>query len=524
MTLTGLTTLMPGFALDADGPLPEGLLDAFDAYERALAADDVDALDDAFEDSDFALRGDGTQMLRGREAISSFRSARGGIPRRTVQTLHVRPLGDDAAVVIAMLQSPSGARGQQTHVWRRRHGMWRIVAAHVSSTAAKPIDATVWVAAGDPLIAPTRSGELDGVTVAVKDLFEVAGLQVGAGVPAFRSAQPRAERHAPAVGRLLDAGAAVVGIAHSDQFAYSLSGINSHYGTPMNPAAPDRIPGGSSSGPAVAVSRGQASVGLGTDTAGSVRVPASYQGLWGLRTSHGAVPLEGVVPLAPSFDAVGWITREGALLERIAGTMLPDSATMPLDDAEVVSVSVLSSLASTPVRSVFEDEAARIGARPLDVELPLEEWFAAFRTLQAWEAWQTHGAWIAAHPGSLGADVAARFAAAAQVSEADAAAARAVVAEARSAVRALLARRILVLPSTANPPVRLDAVQEAIDADRADTLRLTFLASLAGLPALSAPLLRVDGLPVGLGFVGPAGSDAALVRRALDLAPSRTAS
>lgn len=518
MTLIGPTTSATEYRLDADAPLPEGLLAAFERYESALATNDVDALDDAFEPSDYSLRGDGSHMLRGRDAISSFRAARGGVPGRAIETLHVRVLSDELATIIAMLRSPRGGRGQQTHVWRRRHGAWRIVAAHVSSTSSRPLDTTLWTAAGDPLLPPAGTGPLDGVTVAVKDLFDVEGHRVGAGVPAFRAEQPLAERNAAAVQALVDAGASVAGIAHSDQFAYSLSGINSHYGTPTNPAAPDRIPGGSSSGPAAAVARGHADLGLGTDTAGSIRVPASYQGLWGLRTTHGAASLTGTVPLAPSFDAIGWLARDAETLLSAARAALPGAG--PTAPARLVQIPEISALASTPVRAAFDEVAGALGAQSIAPRFPLEEWFTAFRTLQAWEAWQAHGSWIAAHPGQLGADVAPRFEAAAAVTAAEADSARAVVEAARAEIRTALAGSTLILPSTANPPIRLNAVQEAIDADRAHTLRLTFLASLAGLPALSAPLLDVDGLPVGVCFVGPAGSDVSLVETARDLARS----
>ena len=125
---------------------------------------------------------------------------------------------------------------------------------------------------------------------------------------------------APALQLLLDAGATLVGKTIMDELAFSLNGENIHYGTPVNPAAPDRIPGGSSSGSASATAGRSVDFALGTDTSGSVRVPASYCGLFGIRSSHGAVSTEGVVPLAPSFDTVGWFAREADLLYRIGSS------------------------------------------------------------------------------------------------------------------------------------------------------------------------------------------------------------
>ena len=227
-------------------------------------------------------------------------------------------------------------------------------------------------------------------------------------------------------------GADVTGIARTDEFAYSLAGTNAHYGTPPNPAAPGRIPGGSSNGPASAVAAGQVDVGLGTDTAGSIRVPASYQGLVGLRTTHGAVSRAGMLPLAPSFDAVGWLTRDAGTMARVTTTLLPAATVAPLVCGVVVPAAL--DLVSAPVRGAFELAVAglRLSVDAVDVAPErLAAWGAAFRTVQGHEAWAAHGAWVTAHPGALGPDVASRFATAATVSDDEAAAARAVVDEAR---------------------------------------------------------------------------------------------
>lgn len=197
------------------------------------------------------------------------------------------------------------------------------------------VDRSIWRVVGSPLVAGASSGPLRGESVAVKDLFDVAGFAVGAGVPAYLAESRPATASAPAVAALLAAGADMLGIAQTDEFAYSIAGRNFHYGTPPNVAVPGSIPGGSSSGPASAVALGQVSIGLGTDTAGSIRVPASYQGLWGLRTSHGAIDTAGLLPLARSFDAVGWLTRSSETLLRAAATSLDGSRQVGIP-AEVV--------------------------------------------------------------------------------------------------------------------------------------------------------------------------------------------
>ncbi|GIL60003.1 hypothetical protein Vafri_14638 [Volvox africanus] len=162
------------------------------------------------------------------------------------------------------------------------------------------------------LIVPgVAEGPLRGLSFAVKDLFDVAGHLTGFGNPIWLETHPPATHTAPAVQALLNAGATLRGKTHMDELAYSLNGENVHYGTPINPAAPGRIPGGSSSGSAVAVACGDVDIGLGTDTGGSIRVPASFCGLLGIRPSWGRVSAEGTAALAPSFTTPGWCVGLG---------------------------------------------------------------------------------------------------------------------------------------------------------------------------------------------------------------------
>src|SRR5215469_13101905 len=174
---------------------------------------------------------------------------------------------------------------------------------------------------------PTGSGPLDGLTFAVKDVFDVAGQRTGFGQPTWLATHAPAKTTAPAVGRLLAAGARMIGRAICDELTYSLDGENVHYGTPLNPACPERIPGGSSSGSASAVAGGLCEFSLGTDCAGSVRIPASYCGLYGMRPTHGRVPLEGAAPFARSFDTAGWLARDADVLELVGRTLLDERPT-----------------------------------------------------------------------------------------------------------------------------------------------------------------------------------------------------
>ena len=267
--------------------IPTDLRAAFDAYERAIVANDLDALDAFFAPGSDTLRGDPAGLLVGHEAISGFRSLRGGVPARDITEVHYRPLApasEGAGVDVALLMSVSrfhgGGRGLQTQVWQRIDGRWLITAAHVAPRTP-PLDRSVWRSVGDPFLQGAWEGALAGLTVAVKDLFAIAGFRIGAGNPTFLEEARPEKVTAPAVADLLRAGASLRGIARTDEFAYSIAGDNVHYGTPPNGAVVGALPGGSSSGPASAVAAGHADIGLATDTAGSIRVPASDQGLWG---------------------------------------------------------------------------------------------------------------------------------------------------------------------------------------------------------------------------------------------------
>ena len=535
-------------------PVPDGVLDAFWRYDAALLANDRRVLDELFLPGPDTVRGDGRVLLVGHDAIAGFRSARAAIPTRRVAELQVRVLAQDAVLIMARTADGEAA-GLQTQVWRRTGDGWRVAAAHVSlpakppaATAAAPapapaaapapapavapapapVDPSVWRVAGVPLAPPLGRGPLDGLGIAVKDLFAVEGYPTGAGVPAYQAGQPPQAASAPVVTALRRAGAHLAGIAQTDEFAYSIAGSNSHYGAAPNPAAPARLGGGSSSGPAAAVALGQAQVGLGTDTAGSIRVPAAYQGLVGFRPTHGAVPSSGVLPLAPSFDTVGWLTRDVATSAAVGAVLLPPGDDLrpsgheaPAAPARALRLPVAERLADAATLELFAAcvralEDANVvqpaGTAGLDEEV-LDEWFAAFRTVQAYEAWAAHGSWIEGHPGSLGEDVAARFAAAATVTAAAADTARAVIASARDLVRAWLADAVLLLPTVPGPaPLRTDGPADIEDV-RARTLRISCLSPIAGAPAISLPL-AAPSAPVGFCLIGAPGSDLALLSTA----------
>ncbi|WP_158866307.1 AtzH-like domain-containing protein [Leifsonia sp. AG29] len=497
--------------------VPDGLVEAALSYEQALADDDVALLDAFFVGGPAVVRTDGDGVLTGQDAIARFRRLRGGAPARELECLDVVVLSAEAAVTVATTSS-AGRSAALTQVWRRTPDGWRIAVAHVGAPAVA-LDERVWRVAGAPLLPPAMPGPLDGMTVAVKDVFAVAGQRLGGGVPAYLAEREPETANATAVQQLVDRGAAVRGVAVTDEFAYSLTGVSPHHAPTPNRLHRGHLPGGSSSGPATAVALGEATIGLATDTAGSIRVPASYQGLWGLRTTHGAVDRAGMLPLAPSFDTAGWLARDGQTLLRVAESVLGAPARTPgprpSSGAGLVTLGDLG--LNEPVAAAFRAVLDRLG--PVRrVAYPLDDLAAAFRTVQAAEAWRTHGAWIRTHPGTLSADVAARFDAASRVTTDDETTARASLDAHARRLRNLLGDDVLVLPSTPTTPPPLDIEPAALDSVRAATTRLTSVAGALRAPAVSAPLLGPRGVAGGLCLVGTRGDDVSVVARMLDLA------
>jgi amidase len=372
-----------------------------------------------------------------------------------------------------------------------------------------------------PAIAGRSDGPLHGLRFAAKDLFDIAGFVTGAGNPDWARTHGPAAAHAAAVAQLLYAGADLVGKTHTDELAFSLNGENAHYGTPINPRAPGRVPGGSSSGSASAVAGGAVEAALGTDTGGSVRIPASYCGLYGMRPTHGAIPMAGLVPLAPSFDTVGWFARDAGTLARVGRALLP-SATPPAIDRLVVMTDALAladaavQAALAPAIDLLRDRLSTTTGElaPADsgVAGGLPGWLPVFRTIQGREAWAAHGAWIEATEPAFGPGIRDRFRLASTITVDAVREAEAV----RLTIRTWLERLLppgtaLLLPTAPGIAPRLATPPVELDAFRNRALALCCAAGLGGLPQISIPAGVVDGYPVGLSLIAGHRADRALL-------------
>ncbi|MEN0036079.1 MAG: amidase [Cellvibrio sp.] len=367
------------------------------------------------------------------------------------------------------------------------------------------------------------SGSLSGLRLGVKDLFHIAGLPTAAGNPDWLASHPVPEQTSPVVSQLLDAGAELIGKTQTDELAYSLNGLNIHYGAPINPRDPERLPGGSSSGSAVAVAAGDIDIGLGTDTGGSIRVPASYNGLFGIRTSHGLISSEQMVPLAPLFDTVGWLTRDAKTLAQVGEVLLPDDLPRQFEHKSL-RIALLLPLQNgalwTPAHQAWLKQQPLLhGFKPV---LLNSDWLIrasqCFRTLQGRSIWQTHGDWIAQHKPTFASDIHARFQWCATLTDADQAAAEAERELLRADIESWFTDvDLILLPTTPGAAPLLGAAPHWMETYRSQLMGLTAPAGLAGLPQIHLPVLTDEGAPCGVSLLGKRGNDKALLQLAIDL-------
>jgi amidase len=373
-------------------------------------------------------------------------------------------------------------------------------------------------------IAGATDGPLAGLTFAAKDLFDVAGYPTGGGNPDWATYYPVPTRHAWAVQTLLDAGATLIGKTITDEVSLGILGENPFYGTPVNPAAPDRVPGGSSSGSASVVAAGIADTAIGTDTGGSVRVPASFCGLYGIRPTHGRLDVRGMLPQAPSSDTTGWFARDAEIFARVSTVMLGEAPAARLPERLIIAVDAFgfAGLAVQDALTPMVHNLARlIGQVREDALAPmgLSVWGRAQRSLQPYEAWLTFQDWLNARNPPLAFNVARGLVLGAMIPEAERQWAALMRQEARGRMQYLLPPgTILTLPTTPFPAPQRGLPLAEQNALRERLLCLCAHGGLTGVPQVNIPGGMIDGLPIGLSIVGGHGTDAALVAVAQALA------
>lgn len=367
-------------------------------------------------------------------------------------------------------------------------------------------------------------GPLSGLTFGAKDVFDIAGYPTSNGQPTWPKTHSLPTQHASSVQQLLDAGAALAGKTVCDEMCYSLAGDNAHYGAPINPAAPDRAVGGSSSGSASAVAGELVDFALGTDCGGSVRCPASFTGIYGLRPTHNRVDPAGVAPLAGSFDVVGWFARDARLFANIGGVLLNGTARAIEPKRALIARDAFSRMPDgerEAADAAARQAVAKLGLEPVDIDVSVEgldRWFTAFRHLQAREIWGNHAIWIGENNPSFGPGVKERFAYAATVTDTDRTEHQPIRDIARARVNELLGDgdAVIVMPTAPVSPKR-DATNAEVEDFRARAMGLTCISGLSGCPQISLPLADA-GAPIGVSLLATHGGDEALLNIAVTLA------
>jgi amidase len=369
-------------------------------------------------------------------------------------------------------------------------------------------------------VAGAAHGPLAGLTFGVKDIYDVAGVGTAFGNPDWLATHAVATKTAPPVERLLQAGARLIGKTQTDELAFSINGINAHYGSPINVNAPGRLTGGSSSGSASAVAGGLCSFALGSDTGGSVRLPASFCGIYGLRTTHGRISLDGARPLARSFDTAGWFATDLKIFAKVGDVLLTEAPTISsfnrilvAEDAfALVDPGVMNALGGTLDRVFHALGAPR---RVTVAAEGLRQWFETFRIILFAEIWREHGEWITRTNPKLGPGIKERLQAASALVPADVAKAEAARAEIAKRMTALLEdRTILILPTVPGIAPLIETPLAELEDFRGRAQSLLCIAGLARLPQMTLPLGSLAGCPLGISLVGPARTDEMLIAAA----------
>ena len=375
----------------------------------------------------------------------------------------------------------------------------------------------------DAYLEGAPGGPLSGLNFAAKDIFDVAGHVTGGGNPDWKATHPPAEKTAWIIQTLVDAGANMVGKTHTDELTRGILGENAHYGTPINSRAPGRVPGGSSSGSASAVAGGLVDFALGSDTGGSVRIPAGFCGLYGLRPTHGRILLDGILMQAPSYDTIGWFARDAATFARVAEAVFGSSVTAAAPPRIVVADDLFGecdpevAAALRPVAEKVADMAASSEAIRLAPN-GVDAWAAQQNTLQSIEAWESVKDWIEAVNPRFSYMVTERYTLGTSFTQDQVEQSKVT----RDAVRQRLDEVLapggfLCFPTS---PVVAPPRGQPLSGKRASQgriVRLTNMGGTTGRPQLSMPLGEVDGLPVGLSLMGNRGDDEALIGFALEI-------
>ncbi|KAJ1389291.1 Amidase signature domain [Sesbania bispinosa] len=382
---------------------------------------------------------------------------------------------------------------------------------------------------------------LSSLTFAVKDMFDVTSYVPGFGNPDWERTHSEATSIAPTIVALLKAGATCVGTTVMDELAYSIKGENIHYGTPRNPCVEDRVPGGSSSGSAVAVGAKLVDFSIGTDCLGSSRIPASFCGIFGIRPSHGVISESGVIPLAQSLDTVGWFARDPTILNKVGRVLLKSSNIAHVRPTHVIIADDCFPLSSIPyevlthdiikaVKKLYGGDVIKHEILGLYVmekvpslihfmckckekidqiyNIPLAALSCAMQLLERYEFKQNHGEWVLAVKPNLGPEIAKSVEEALQTTGENIDTCHYIKKELRAALNALLGDfGVLMIPTVPGPPPEKQTNLSQRKDYRGRAFSLQSIAGMSGCCQVSIPLGMYDNLPISISLVAKHGAD-----------------
>jgi amidase len=374
-------------------------------------------------------------------------------------------------------------------------------------------------------INPYSEGILNGLSFAMKDNIDINNQTTGYGSPGWVETHDKSVVNAICLEQLLCEGGIFKGKTKSDELAYSLIGVNSFYGTPINPKAPDRIPGGSSSGSASAVASSLVDFAIGTDTGGSVRVPASNCGVWGCRPSHGAISVAGVLPLAPSFDTVGILSQNGQILEKVMHVLLAEgyskNSAVPsvcfVDDVFQISDEAIVQSTRTIQNKItcnFKNQTLKL-SEITALNVNFNELFLQLGFLLSTEIWNTFGSWVKTKKPKLSSGV--EF----SLNNYAESASRNDIQKILSTKKLfqnnlnkfLCAGNVLCFPTTVDLAPRLEEItSDFLAGDYVPrAMGVNAISCLSCTPQITIPIAEANGVPVGLSFVAGYGQDMMLI-------------
>jgi amidase len=368
----------------------------------------------------------------------------------------------------------------------------------------------------NPII-ESYNGNLKNLKFVLKDMCDVKNIKTSCGNPDFYKACEPAKKHAEFLSNILSEGAILEGITICDEFFYSVIGENSHYGTPKNLNAPNCVPGGSSSGSAAALTTDLFDFSIGSDTGGSVRVPASFCGLLGIRPTHGRINANGVYPMAPSFDTIGWFSNNIKTFQKIGEVLLDKNENENITFNQFVIAEDLLELVDTDIKNQFNSYYKELHPNIKHIRLSKfskSEIADNFRILQAGEIKEHVIPWIEKNKPKISLEINSRIEMASEILPLEIDAAKTFRQEIISEINNSLPEGdIAIFPTTPFSAPKCGQSDQDLGSDRKKIMEMTSIAGMTSRPQISIPKFKGKTGPVGISILGWQNSDEILLNK-----------